>query len=166
MKMNLKFIKIVTLLTAVVLIQACGGDGYNSPTPTPTKTPQQLATEALTEAGTLTWTLAGTNSVTRDGTNVTDLYKNFELVLNSGSFRTYTSISNNDLLDNSGNWSFAGTNFDKFTLAGTKPAAGREISFTRTGDNLRLTFNIPVPGARTNGIFAVAGNYVFNLNKK
>jgi hypothetical protein len=163
MNMNLKFIKIVMVLAAAVLIQACGGD---SPTPTPPKTPEQLATEALTGTGTLTWALAGANSVTRDGTNVTDLYTDFELILNSGSTKTYTSRNNNDLFDTSGNWSFAGTNFDKLTLTGTKPAAGREISFTRTGDNLRLTFTIPAPGARISGVFAVAGSYVFNLNKK
>jgi len=166
MKINLKLIKIVTLIAATVLVQACGGDGYNSPNPTPTKTPAQLATEALTGTGTLTWTLAGTNSVTRDGTNVTDLYTNFELVLNSGSSKTYTSKNNNDLFDTSGNWSFAGTNFDKFTLAGSKPVSAREISFTRTEDNLRLIVTITAPGARINGTFAVAGNYVFNLNKK
>lgn len=151
------------VFAAAVLIQACGGD---SPAPTPPKTAEQLATEALTGTGTLTWGISGGGSVQRDGTAVTDRYSTFELIMNSGSSKTYTTKNNNDLFDTSGNWSFAGTNFDKFTLTGTKPAAGREISFTRTGENLRLTFTIPAPGARINGVFAVAGNYVFNLNKK
>lgn len=161
--MNLKFVKLIMVCAVAVLIQACGGD---DPTPTPPKTPEQLATEALTGTGTLTWGVSGGGSVQRDGATVTDLYSNFELIMNSGSSKTYTTKNNNDLFDTSGNWSFVGTNFDKFTLTGTKPAAGREISFTRTGDNLRLTFTIPAPGARINGVFAVAGNYVFNLNKK
>jgi hypothetical protein len=161
--MNLKFVNIIMVFAAAVLIQACGGD---SPAPTPPKTAEQLATEALTGTGTLTWGISGGGSVQRDGAAVTDLYSTFELIMNSGSSKTYTTKNNNDLFDTSGNWSFAGTNFDKFTLTGTKPAAGREISFTRTGENLRLTFTIPAPGARINGVFAVAGNYVFNLNKK
>jgi hypothetical protein len=153
------------LVAAVITIaQACGGS--DSPDPTPPKTAEQLAIEALTGTGTLNWGISGGGSVQRDGTTVTDLYSNFELILNSGSTKTYTSRNNNDLFDNSGSWSFAGTNFDKFILSGSKPAATREISFTRTGDNLRLTFTIPAPGARINGIFAVAGNYTFNLLKK
>ena len=148
----------------ITFFWACGGD---SPTPQPPqKTPEELAIEALTGTGTQAWSIAGGGSVTRSGTNVTDLYQNFELIMNSGSSKTYTTLNNNDLFDASGNWSFSGTNFDKFMLTGGKPAAGREISFTRTGDNLRLEFNIPAPGARINGVQAVAGNYVFNLAKK
>ncbi len=161
--MNLKFLKILSFCAVVILIQACGGD---DPTPAPPKTAEQIATEALTGTSSLTWALTGTNTVTRDGANVTEKYTGFELVLTSGAAKTYTSKSSGDLFDSSGNWSFAGSNFDKFTLTGSKPASGREISFTRTGDNLRLTFTIPAPGARINGVFAVAGNYVFNLNKK
>ncbi|NVJ87348.1 MAG: hypothetical protein HWE15_13645 [Algoriphagus sp.] len=143
---------------------ACGGD---SPSPQPPqKTPEELAIEALTGTGTQAWAIAGGGSVTRSGTAVTDLYQNFELIMNSGSAKTYTTLNNNDLFDASGNWSFAGTNFDKFSLTGGKPAAGREISFTKTGDNLRLQFTIPAPGARINGVQAVAGSYVFNLVKK
>jgi len=161
--MDLKFVKFFMICAVAVLIQSCGGD---SPNPTPPKTPEQLAIEALTGTGTLTWGISGGGSVTRDGATVTDQYSSFELILNSGSSKTYTSRNSNDLFDSNGNWSFTGSNFDKFILTGTKPAATREISFTRTGDNLRLTFTIPAPGARINGIFAVAGNYVFNLNKK
>lgn len=161
--MNWKSIRLMVFAVVILAAQACGGD---SPTPAPPKTPEQLATEALTGTATLSWALAGANAVTRDGTNVTELYTNFELILNSGSSKTYSSRNNNDLFDNSGNWSFAGANFDKFILAGSRPASEREVSFTRTGDNLRLTFTIPAPGARINAVFAVAGSYTFNLVKK
>ncbi|MDG1276797.1 MAG: hypothetical protein P8O16_05905 [Algoriphagus sp.] len=162
--MNLKLIRLMFIAAVIIIVQACGGG--DDPDPTPPKTAEQLATEALTGTGTLNWGISGGGSVQRDGTTVTDLYTNFELILNSGSTKTYTSRNNNDLFDNSGSWSFAGTNFDKFILSGTRPVATREISFTRTGDNLRLTFTIPAPGARINGVFAVAGNYTFNLLKK
>jgi hypothetical protein len=162
--MNLKLIRLMLVAAIVVIAQACGGS--DGPDPTPPKTAEQLAVEALTGTGTLNWGISGGGSVQRDGTTVTDLYTDFELILSSGSAKTYTSRNNNDLFDNSGNWSFAGTNFDKFILSGSRPAASREISFTRTGDNLRLTFTIPAPGARISGVFAVAGNYTFNLLKK
>ncbi len=161
--MKSTLLRIAVLAWIMVIIQSCGGD---DPTPTPPKTAEQLATEALTGTGTQTWGIAGGGSVTKSGTTVTDLYSTFELVLTSGSAKTYTSKNNNDLFDNAGNWSFAGTNFDKFILTGSKPAAGREVSFTRTGDNLRLEFTIPAPGARINGTFAVAGSYVFTMLKK
>lgn len=161
--MKLTLLRIAVLAWVMVIVQACGGD---DPTPAPAKTAEQLATEALTGTATQAWGIAGGGSVTKSGTTVTDLYSTFELVLSSSTAKTYTSKNNNDLFDNAGNWSFAGTNFDKFILTGTKPAAGREISFTRTGDNLRMEFTIPAPGARINGTFAVAGSYVFNLLKK
>lgn len=162
MKTNLW--KLAFLAIVMIGLQSCGGD---DPTPDPPKTPEQLATEALTgTSGSQAWAVAGGGSVNRDGRPVTDLYASFELILNSGSSKTYTSRNNNDLFDNNGNWSFAGTNFDKIQLTGTKPAASRELSFTQTGTNLTLTFTIPAPGARINGIFAVAGNYTFVLIKK
>lgn len=156
------FFRLSLLTFVLVAIQSCGGD---EPDP-PLKTPEQIATEALTGTGTQVWGIDGGGSVERDGVAVTNLYSGFELVMTSGSAKTYTSKNNNDIFDASGTWSFAGSNFDKFILSGTKPVAGREISFTRTGDNLRLTFTIPAPNARINGVFAVAGSYVFNLNKK
>lgn len=157
------FIRFILLASVVMAIQSCGGD---DPDPTPQKTAEEIATEALTGAGTQAWGIDGGGSVERDGVAVTDLYAGFELVLKSGTAKTYTSKNNNDLFDTSGTWSFAGSNFDKFTLSGSKPAAGREISFTQNHDNLKLTFTIPAPGARINGVTAVAGNYTFNLLKK
>lgn len=157
------FFRFCLLAIIAITIQSCGGD---DPEPTPSKTAEEIATEALTGTGSQTWGIAGGGSIDRDGTPVTDLYTGFELVLKSGSAKTYTSQNNNNLLDGSGTWSFAGTNFDKFILSGSKPAAGREISFTQTNDNLTLTFTIPAPGARINGIMAVAGSYKFNLIKQ
>ncbi|MDO8968650.1 hypothetical protein [Algoriphagus sp.] len=161
--MNLNVWKVAVVALLLVGLQSCGGDG---PTPTPPKTPEQIATEALTGTGTQTWGIAGGGRVTRGGNNVTDLYSTFELILNSGSSKTYTTRNSNDLFDANGNWAFAGTNFDKITLTGTKPAAAREMSFTQTGTNLKLVFSIPAPGARINGQFAIAGDYVFDLIKK
>lgn len=160
--MKVAFWKLVVVLVAMVTLQSCGDD---TP-PEPQKTPEQLATEALTGTGTQAWGIAGGGSVTRDGRVVTDLYATFELIMNSGSSKTYTSRNSNDLFDANGNWAFAGTNFDKFTLTGTKPAATREISFTQSGSNLTLVFSIPAPGARINGQLAVAGNYTFVFVKK
>lgn len=161
--MNLKLWKVALAALVIIGMQACGGD---NPTPTPPKTPEQLATEALTGTGTQTWGIAGGGKVTKSSTDVTALYPNFELILNSGSSKTYTSKNSDDLFDANGSWAFAGTNFDKFTLTGTKPAATREISFTQTGNTLKLMFTIPAPGARINGQLAVAGDYVFDLLKK
>lgn len=161
--MNLNLWKIALIVLVVAGLQACGED---KPAPTPPKTPEQLATEALTGTGTQAWGIAGGGKVTRGGSDVTDLYPTFELILNSGSARTYTSRNSNDLFDPNGNWAFAGTNFDKITLTGTKPAATREMSFTQSGNGLKLVFSIPAPGARINGTFAIAGDYVFDLIKK
>lgn len=161
--MNRNLSSLLVLMILAIFSSACGGDNPK-PDP-PQKTPEELAIEALTGTGSQSWSIAGGGSVTRSGNTVTDLFQNFELILNSGSTKTYTSRNNNDLFDNNGNWSFAGTNFDKFTLSGIRPAAGREISFTQTGNNLRLEFNIPAPGARVFGVQAVAGSYVFNLVK-
>lgn len=161
--MNLNLWKITLGVLIVVGMQACGED---KPDPTPPKTPEQIATEALTGTGTQAWGIAGGGRVTRGGSDVTDLYSTFELILNSGSAKTYTSRNSNDLFDPNGNWAFAGTNFDKFTLTGTKPAATREMSFTQSGNGLKLVFTIPAPGARINGTFAIAGDYVFDLIKK
>ncbi len=135
--------------------------------PTPQKTPEELAIIDITGGTSQVWTIAGGGSVVRDGRSETNIYQNFEINFAANqSSKTYTTRNNNDLFDASGNWSFAGSNFDKFTLTGTKPAAGREISFTRTGNDLILTFTISVPNGRSLPNGAVAGNYTFNLKKK
>lgn len=128
-------------------------------------TDEEIAIEGLTGTGSLTWESAG-GSVEKDGVNVSLMFKGFELKLLSGNSQSYTTKNGNDVFDPSGSWIFAGSNFDKFVLAGTKPASGREISFTRNADNLRLTFSITNPSARVNDTQVLAGTYVFNLIKK
>lgn len=162
--MKSPLLRFAILAIFVASFSACGGD---DPTPQPpAKTAEEIAVEKLTGTnGSQTWQISGGGSVTRDGRTVTDLYTDFRLVLNSSTARTYTSANTNDLFDASGNWSFTDGTFTKFELTGSKPAAGREISFTQTGDNLRLDFTIPAPGARINGVLAIAGSYTFNLKK-
>ncbi len=157
--MRLNLWKTAFFLVFVLSIQACGDD----PTPNPTKTAEEIATEALTGSGTQAWTTVGGGKVTKGGVDVTSQYATFELTLTSTTSKSYTSKNSGDLFDASGTWSFAGSNFDKIMLTGTKPAAGREMSFTQSGSNLKLVFSIPAPGARVN---AVAGDYVFDLVKK
>jgi hypothetical protein len=161
--MKFRFIPFFFALVIFSFITSCDKD---KPEPEPKKTPEQLANEALAGTGTQAWAVSGGGSVTRDGRTVTDLYSSFELVINSGSSKTYSTKNNNDLFDENGNWSFAGTNFDKIQLSGAKPVSGREVSFTQTGTTLRLEFSIPAPGARLNGQMAVAGSYSFVLQKK
>jgi hypothetical protein len=134
--------------------------------PAPSKTPEELAIEDLTGGSSQVWTIAGGGSVIRDGRSETNIYQTFEITFAAiGSNKTYNTINSNDLFDPNGNWSFVGSNLDKISLSGNKPASEREISFTRTGNDLRLVFSITVPGAELpNG--AVAGNYTFNLKKK
>lgn len=156
------FLKLTFSFLTLAILMGCKED----PDPTPQKTPEQIATEALAGTGTQSWGIAGGGSVTRNGATVTDVYTNFELVLNSGTSKTYSSRNNNELFDGSGNWSFAGSNFDKITLTGAKPAAGREISFTQNNNTLRLEFSVPTPGSRLDATQAIAGSYVFVLVKK
>lgn len=153
----------LTAFFAVLMIclQSCGDD----PTPTTPKTAEELAVEDLAGTGTKSWTLTA-GSVKKNGTDVTSTYTGFELTFNVGTTKTYTSKNSNDLFDSNGTWEFAGANFDKIILSGTKPAATREISFTESSGKLTLLFTIPQPGARIFGTLAVAGNYEFVLNKK
>jgi hypothetical protein len=162
-QMNSRILSILPLVLIFSLLVGCKEKGE---TPDTKKTPEQLAIEAISGTGTAQWTVAGGGSVTRDGQNVTSTYATFELFLNAGTSKTYSTKNGGELFDANGNWSFAGTNFDKFILAGIKPAATREISFTQTGTTLRLDFRVPLPGARVDGTSALAGNYVFNLAKK
>lgn len=144
------------------LIASCGGT--DSPDPSPQKTAEQVAVEQLTGGSTITWTTANGGSVSKDGNAVTADYSGFELrLVSTATNRAYTTTTPNPLFDQSGNWSFAGSNFDKIQLTGSQPAAGREISFSRNGDKLTLTFNIPMPNGR---VAALAGSYVFELVKK
>jgi hypothetical protein len=164
--MNLRFLPILILSIFSLTLISCKEDAK----PVDKKTPEQIATEALTGTGTQLWTVAGGGSVTRDGQNITSTFATFELFLNAGASKTYSTRNAADLFDTSGTWAFAGTNFDKITLSGTKPAATREISFTPSGTTLRLDFRIPAPGARMNertgGTTSISGSYSFILQKK
>ncbi len=160
--MNSRFLPLVAFTLIFSLVVSC----KEKEKPVTQKTPEQIATEALTGTGTAQWTVAGGGSVTRDGQTVTSTYATYELFLNAGTAKTYSTKNAGELFDANGTWSFAGTNFDKFILTGTKPAATREISFTQTVTTLRLEFRIPAPGARVDGTSSLSGNYTFNLVKK
>jgi hypothetical protein len=164
--MNARFFPLILLVLFSVILLSCKEDAK----PDAKKTPEQLATEALTGTGTQLWTVAGGGSVTRDGQNITSTFATFELFLNAGASKTYSTRNAAELFDANGTWAFAGTNFDKITLSGTKPAATREISFTPSGTTLRLDFRIPAPGARVNertgGTTSISGSYSFILQKK
>jgi hypothetical protein len=152
----------ILALCALLLVFSCKDDGEVDPP----KTPEELAIQDLTGSGTLTWVIAGGGSVTRDGRNETNIYQTFELTLNSAPGKTYTSINGADLFDAGGSWAFVTGSLDKIILDGSKPASKIPISFTRTGDNLILTFSIVAPSGRTLPNGAVAGNYTFTLRKK
>ncbi len=160
-----KFIFGLTILIALGLsISSCKNKKEE---PTPVKTPEQLAIEDLAGESSLTWTVANGGSVTRDGRAETNIYSDFEIRFSgNANSKTYTTENSNDLFDNSGNWSFVGDDLDIIQLAGTKPASGREISYTRSGNDLTLNFNIVVPSGRTLPNGAVAGSYVFRLKRK
>jgi hypothetical protein len=138
---------------------ACGGSDDEPDF----KTPEQIAVENLAGEGSITWTLAGDGSVTKDGDNHTDTFRDFTILFNAANqSRTYTTANHNGIFDLSGNWSVTGNNLDKVVLTGDQPAAGREIQYTRNGEQLTLVFTISPPEARTT---AVAGNYVFDLRR-
>ena len=153
---------IVSVFSAGVFLFSCNGNGDTDPQGEKSK--EQLATEALTGGNHLVWTVANGGSVTKDGQQITADYQNFELSLISNANDNTYSSKPNPLFDLLGSWSFAGENFDKIQLTGELPAAGKEIAFTRNGDQLRLVFTVPAPSnARVN---ALAGSYVFELVKK
>lgn len=148
-----------SLSTAILL--SCEEKTSDPPTQ---KTPEELATEDLTGGSSQAWSVAGGGSVIRDGRSETNIYQTFEIIFAANeTSRTYQTFNNNSLFEGSGNWVFAGSSVDKIILSGSAPASGEEISFTRTGNDLRLQFSIPLPATNTG---AVAGSYVFNLKRK
>jgi hypothetical protein len=162
--MNSTFSKLLLLAIISITLLSCKKE---EPTPQPSElTAEEKAIEILTDKGSITWESANGGSVEKDGVNVSQLFEGFELNLKSGTSQNYTIKNGNDVFDQSGGWTFAGSNFDKCVLAGTRPACGKEISFTRTSNNLRLTFSIANPSARVNGTQVLAGTYIFNLIKK
>lgn len=135
----------------------------NDPDPDQPKTAEQTALEQLAGDSHINWVVANGGSVTKDNQSLTANYSGFELRLAAGGVDKNYTTTTNPLFDQSGSWSFSGNNFDKIQLTGKEPAAGKEISFTRTADKLRLVFTVPAP---SNGrVNALAGSYVFELVK-
>ena len=131
------------------------------------ETAEEVAKTKLTGTGSQIWVVGNSGSVTQNGKEISNQYRDFELILVSKPSQTYGSKNSNKLFDTGGNWSFAGANFDKIMLTGSSLVAGREISFTHTSNQLRLTFSIPTPtSGRINANQALIGDYVFNLTKK
>lgn len=162
--MKRTFFSLLCILGLVILTISCK---EKSSDPEPQKTPEELAIEDLTSGSSQVWTVAGGGSVQRNGQSETNLFQSFEInfAANSTS-KTYQTSNSNGLFDGSGNWSFVVPNVDRFTLSGTAPAAGQVISFTRTGNDLRLQFTIPLPSSEAGRINAIAGDYVFNLKRR
>ncbi|SEJ36412.1 hypothetical protein SAMN05192553_103482 [Cyclobacterium xiamenense] len=151
---------LLVLFLAVNLVRC--GDEEPQPTP-PEPSDEEVAIEKLTgTSGNETWVLRNGGSVTKDGTNETDDYIDFEITfISSGSSKTYTTQGSNLLFDTNGNWSFAGGNFDKIELTGVQPAANKEISFTQEDNDLQLQWTVPAPSNAR--VSALAGSYVFAL---
>lgn len=151
------------LLAVGFFFSSC--DGKDDPSPSKEKTAEELAVDALAGGSNITWTVANGGMVSKDEKPVTSDYSNFNLRLTTtATQRTYTTTPN-AIFDQNGSWSFVGNNFDKIQFTGSQPAAGKEISFTRTEDRLWLRFNIPMPGPNKR-VTALAGSYVFELVKK
>jgi len=156
--MNKNILKGFLLLSLMMGILSCGSDD------TPTfKTPEEIAVEQLAGDGSITWRVGENGTVTKDGNNQSETFRDFTIQFNaSNQSRTYITANHNGLFDLNGNWSLTGNNLDRVILTGEQPAAGQEIQYTRNGDQLRLTFTVPMPSAR---VTAVAGSYVFELRK-
>ncbi|MGY6522292.1 MAG: hypothetical protein ACXIUD_11210 [Mongoliitalea sp.] len=163
--MKKSFFTYLLPLVVIIVLGACRESGSD---PEPQRTPEELAILDITSGSSQVWTIAGGGSVTRDGRTETALYANFELTLaSSGNNKTYQTTNSNNLFDSNGTWAFEGSNFDRFRLSGSRPAAGRDITFTRTGDNLILRFTIPMPTGRVDErVEAIAGNYIFTLRRR
>lgn len=152
------FLRILLAQLFVFSVMSCKDEE-----PASQESPEEIAVRELTDAGNANWVVANGGSVTQDGNNVTAAFSEFEIRFVSNQERKYTSTSNT-LVDASGTWGFSGNNFDKIQLSGMLPAAGKEISFSRTGDKLILMFTVPFPEQAR--VTALAGSYVFELVKE
>lgn len=151
------------LLVLILAVNMVGCNNDDDPQPTPEPSPEELAIEKLTgTSGSETWVVRNGGSVSKDGSSETNDFIDFEIrFISNSSGKTYTTQESNLLFDSNGNWSFAGGNFDKIELTGIQPAASKEISFTQTGNQLRLEFTVPAPANAR--VSALAGFYVFDL---
>ncbi|MFD2037126.1 hypothetical protein ACFSKL_20170 [Belliella marina] len=170
--MNNLFRKFLLLSAMGLVLFAC----KKKDDPNPSKTPEQLAIESLAGESSIIWTVAGdgtpsgTGSVIRGDDNITNTFQDFEITFSANqNSKTYGTSNGGEIFDSSGNWNFVSGDLTKITLAGTRPAAGPEISHTKTTSNdLVLKFNIVAPGGENRGNpgAALAGSYTFNLKRK
>lgn len=98
-------------ITALLIIQSCGGDGDPDPDPEPTAA--ELAVINLTNG---TWKV---NSVTVDGVDKTSMFTNMSITFTPASMTngkpsslngSFTSTNGGLVWPSSGNWSFTNTN--------------------------------------------------------
>ena len=124
------------------------------------KTPEELALEKISGTQGFTYTLGSTGYVKRNQVDESSLYPELSIQL-QGTTKSYTTSGAPDLFEGSGNWEFAGTNFDKIRLTGNKPASQVDISYTKNGQELILVFSVPTPpGGR---VASLTGNYEIKL---
>ena len=139
------------LLLCLGLLASCAEDA---------KTPEELALEKLSGDLGTNYTLGTTGYVKRNQVDESRFYPGLSIRLD-GTTKSYTSSGATDLFESSGNWEFAGTNFDKIRLTGSKPASQVDISFTKNGQDLILVFSVPTPpGGR---VAALTGSYEIKL---
>jgi hypothetical protein len=140
------------------LVISCGSDDDG-----PQKSPEQMAMGKIGRRTGLAYVGYGWGRVRlKDGVSQTGDFAGFEITfLNNTGGRNYTSTGGGNLFDGNGSWSVTGENLDRLILTGNQPAAGREMSFTRNQERLRLEFTVAAP---TNArVTALAGFYVIEL---
>mgnify|MGYP000997777910 FL=1 len=120
-----------------------------------------LANEKLAGSQGITYVLGSSGYVKRNQVDETGFYSGFTFRL-QGTDKTYTTSGASDLFEASGSWEFSGSNFDKIRLNGSKPASNIEISYTKNGQDLVLTFSVPTPPGGK--VTALIGNYEIKMS--
>ena len=150
----------LVLVLILVAITSCGEKKEDPPAP-PEKTPAELAIEKLAGTQGISYVLGTSGYVKRNQVDESAYYPGFTFRL-QGTDKTYTTSGASDLFEASGSWEFVGANYDKIRLNGSKPASNVEISYTKNGQELVLTFAVPTPaGGR---VTALIGNYEVKLS--
>jgi hypothetical protein len=125
------------------------------------KTPEDQALEKLSGEAGIIYTLGTTGYVKRNQVDESKFYTSFTFRID-GANKTYTTSGAADLFEASGSWEFVGANYDKIRLTGSKPASNVEISYTKNGQELVLTFAVPTPPGGK--VTALTGNYEIKLS--